>query len=171
MTSSRTSFPTVEACQAGPRRRRGVATVEFALAAPLLVVCVLSFFELGHALMIDSVVENAAYEGARRGVVPGATAAAVKDAAGRVATACGVRSYEVKVSPGRLRSDSEEITVTVSASLADNSFLLGTVLGKARVRRSVTMLREPNLRFHLEPVTGPGDPAPVPRPRGRGKRR
>ena len=54
-------------------RRTGAMTVEFAFAIPVLVLFILAFFEIGRALTLNCVLENAAYEGARQAILPGAT--------------------------------------------------------------------------------------------------
>src|SRR5690606_21432947 len=63
------------------RPRRGAALVEFALTAPLLFFILFASLEFARANMLRNTVEMAAYEGARRGIVPGATAEDVRDAA------------------------------------------------------------------------------------------
>jgi Flp pilus assembly protein TadG len=57
-----------------PQGRRGTAAVEFAMTAPLLFMMIYASVELGHANMVLNATEAACYEGARVGIVPGATA-------------------------------------------------------------------------------------------------
>jgi hypothetical protein len=80
--------------------------------------------------------ENAAYEGARTGIVPGATAADAIAAAQSTLNVIGTRNAVVSVEPETITSDTEEITVTVQVPLDDNSFIaprffLGKTLTKA----------------------------------------
>ncbi len=49
-------------------------TVEFAICFPLLLLFFFAAFEFCRANMIRQTADNAAYEGARRAIVPGATA-------------------------------------------------------------------------------------------------
>src|SRR3989304_7544629 len=63
---------------AQPRRRRrtraAAVVVEFAICAPILFLFFFASLEFSRVNMIRQSVENAVYEGARRGIVPGATA-------------------------------------------------------------------------------------------------
>ena len=52
--------------------RRGVSAVEFAIVAPVLFLFVAGIFEFGRAMMVESLLANAAQRGARVGVLNGA---------------------------------------------------------------------------------------------------
>ena len=151
------------------RKRQGAAVVEFAITFPILILFLFGFFEIAHALMIDSVVENAAYEGVRRGIVPGATVESVERAATDIAIASSLKSVDVIIEPNAIGPDTEHLTVTVSAPLRTNGLLIGTFLGDATLTRSATMIREPNLRFRLKPESFVDLP-PLPRQRRRRNR-
>src|SRR3989304_687459 len=58
----------------GSQSRSGVVVVEFAICAPLLFMFFFASLEFSRVNMIRQSIENAVYEGARRGIVPGATA-------------------------------------------------------------------------------------------------
>ncbi|HJS06582.1 MAG TPA: TadE family protein [Pirellulales bacterium] len=116
--------------------RRGAALVEFALTASLLFLIVLTAVEFMRVNTIVNTSENAAYEGARTGIVPGATAADAIAAAQSTLNVIGTRNAVVSVEPETITSDTEEITVTVQVPLDDNSFIaprffLGKTLTKA----------------------------------------
>ena len=55
--------------------RTAAVVVEFAICAPILFLFFFASLEFSRVNMIRQSVENAVYEGARRGIVPGATAA------------------------------------------------------------------------------------------------
>ena len=57
------------------RTRTAAVVVEFAICAPILFLFFFASLEFSRVNMIRQSVENAVYEGARRGIVPGATAA------------------------------------------------------------------------------------------------
>lgn len=149
--------------------RRGATTVEFAIVVPLFLLFLFAFFELGRALMIDSVIENAAYEGARRGIIPGATAQSVFQAAREIAETSDVRSTQVAVLPGNITPETEFITVTVSTPLSESGLVIGSYLMGREIERSVTMTREPKLREQFRPQVIHHDVPSTPKPRGRGK--
>lgn len=149
------------------KQRHAATSVEMALVLSLFLLFLFAFFELGHALMIDSVTENAAYEGARRGIVPGASLESARQAAAEIALASSLRSVDVQVQSRQLAPYVQGITVTVNASLSENSIFLGMFLGNATISRSVTMIHESGLRYLYMPGPRPV-PEPTPRPRGRG---
>ncbi len=149
-------------------RRKGATAVEMAVVLPVFIMLLIGFFELGHVLMIDSIVENAAYEGARRGVVPGATQESAQKAAEDIATASSLRNVQVQVETKELSPSVQSIAVTVNAPLSENGIFVGAFLGNTTVSRSVTMIHESSLRFRFPPGTAQL-PEPTPRPRGRGK--
>lgn len=147
--------------------RRGATSVEMAIIVTVAVLFLFAFFEIGHALMIDSIVENAAYEGARRRIVPGATAEQAQQAAEDVATASSLRSVDVQLRTNEVSPGVQGVTVTVNAPLSENSIFMGPFLGNTTISRSVTMIHESSLRFRFLPDER-SVPEPIPRPRGRG---
>lgn len=151
----------------GENRRRGAALVEFAVVVPVLILFLLAFFELANALMIDSVVENAAYEGARRGIIPGARVADVHEAADGIAKISSLRSVDIRVEPAPIRLDTSEITVIVRAPLNKNGLIIGSFLGDRVLERQVSMIRESSLRYQFKPDVSNGIPV-SPRPRRHG---
>ncbi|NLF69393.1 MAG: pilus assembly protein [Candidatus Anammoximicrobium sp.] len=63
--------------RAARQRRSGAVMVEMALTLPVFLALILGIIEFGQAFMVQQIVTNAAREGARHGVLPGATNAAV----------------------------------------------------------------------------------------------
>ena len=147
-------------------RRQGATVVEMAVVLPVFVLFLFAFFELGHALMVDCITENAAYEGARRGIVPGVTEELAEQAAEELATASGLRFVDVEVDTSEQSQHVRAVTVTVNAPLSENSIFMGSFLGNTIITRSVTMIHESDLRYRFTRDQGPA-PDPIPRPRGR----
>ena len=56
------------------QRRTGAVMVEFVIVAPLLFLFFFAAFEFCRVAMIRHTADNAVYEGARIGIIPGATA-------------------------------------------------------------------------------------------------
>lgn len=102
------------------RQRRGTVTVEMAIAAPILFLFVFAALEAASMNVVRHSVDNAAYEGARRGIVPGATANDVRVAATAIMTAAGARNINVDVNPAVIDDETEELIVTVTAPVAGN---------------------------------------------------
>jgi Flp pilus assembly protein TadG len=70
--------------------RRGVATIEFALVAPILVLLLLGIWEIGRLVQVMEVLYNAAREGARQASTATATLTDIK---------ANVRSYIQNAEP------------------------------------------------------------------------
>jgi Flp pilus assembly protein TadG len=61
-------------------RRRGAAMIEFALVLPLLVTIMMGIIEFGRAMTVQTILTNAAREGARNAILAGATDTGVQTA-------------------------------------------------------------------------------------------
>jgi Flp pilus assembly protein TadG len=128
-----------------PRRRdirRGAAAVEFAIVAPVLFLFLFASIEFARLNMLRNSIENAAYEGARRGIVPGATTDDVTAESLRVLREIGIKNGQVSVSPNVITATTTDLTVTVNVPLNGTQWLFcvsrkGTVLS-----RSVALKRE-----------------------------
>lgn len=122
--------------------RRGALTVEFALVAPLVFLVVFGAVEFARLNMLVNSMENAAYEGARRGIVPGATVAAVKAQAEQILQAVGAVSATVTVSPAVITNQTPYVTVTIQLPLNDNAWVSPRFTKNAILTRSCTLNRE-----------------------------
>lgn len=117
-------------------KRRGAATVEFALAAPVLVLLLLGLLETGRLINANQAVLNASREGARRGAVAGVTTAQVNTLVRDCLTASGYPGSLAQVTPVLT---SESITVTVS--LANEHFSLIPLRTVGLSAQAVTVMR------------------------------
>ncbi len=99
--------------------------VEFAMTLPLLILLVFSILELSHANMVLNSIEAAAYEGARRGILPGATVTDCVDAAEESLRISRVRNATVSVTPGDLVNNrtANEVEVTITAIYGQNNIV------------------------------------------------
>lgn len=124
-------------------QRRGATTVEFAMTAPLLFLLLLGAFEFSRVYVLYHTCEIAAAEGARRGIVPGATAADCQTAAADELGLVGVKDYTVTVSPSTILTDTETISVTtnVPITLANGYMLPRFFVGKT-LSKTITLPRE-----------------------------
>jgi Flp pilus assembly protein TadG len=124
------------------RLRKGAALVEFALTVPILFLVVFAAIEFSRVNTIRHSVANAAYEGARRGIVPGATAADARSAASSILTAVCVRDAEVTVSPSVIDADTSEITVSITVPLDQNGWITPKFFEGDILNSSCTLARE-----------------------------
>lgn len=127
-------------------RRRGASAVEFAVVAPIFFLLIFGMIEYGRMIMVQQVITNASREGARRAVLDGATDSAVRTTVqnyldgGRVTGT----SRTVTISPtlGASVAAGTAITVTVSISFNDVSWLPAPFFLNGRVMTSSTTMRK-----------------------------
>jgi Flp pilus assembly protein TadG len=122
--------------------RRGVVTVEFAIVFPLVLMVVFGSVEFARLNMLVNSIENAAYEGARRGIVPGATAANSEAEAAQLLQAVGAVNATVTVAPAVITPLTSEVTVTVTLPLNDNAWVTPRFTKGRSIVRSCTLSRE-----------------------------
>lgn len=127
--------------QAKRADRKGALTVEFALVLPILLLCLFAFYDISRASMIKHTTQAAAYEGARVGIVPGATEEEIRDQVQFVLNSVGVDEFSVEVEQNRPVGSLLRVRVTVrvpftatttgAALFGTDSFFLGeTELGQ-----------------------------------------
>ena len=124
------------------RRTSGSASVEMALTLPLVFSFSFAAVEFGRVNMIRNSMENAAYEGARQGIVPGATASDCIAASTGLLEAVGVQGFDVDVDPVTILEDTSQVTVTVSVPLDANSFVAHRFFAGETMTRATTLSRE-----------------------------
>lgn len=155
-------------------RRSGALTVEFALTVPILFALVLGALEFSHVNMVRNTVENAAYEGARMGVVPGASVEDVTAETQTILDAIGVRDETITVSPALITYTTPEITVTVDVPMDSNGFIFPLFMKGKTLTKSVTLTREKldsNISSNAQAAVGSAPGRSAPKRRDRGRRR
>ena len=110
------------AANASSRQRRGAATVEFALTAPILFALVLGAVEFSRANMLVHTASIAATEAARRSIIPGATASEVRLKALDELEMVGIVDATVSLDPPEIVDDTTQVhvdlTVPVTCAMA-----------------------------------------------------
>jgi Flp pilus assembly protein TadG len=124
------------------RARRGTAVVEFAFAAPVLFLTIFTSIEFARVHMIRHTVGNAAYEAARRGIVPGVTASDVRDEANLLLSSASIANATVTVTPSTIQPTTPEISVSISVPLNDNGWIAPLFFGGKTVAATTTLSRE-----------------------------
>ena len=124
------------------RLRKGAVAVEFGLAAPILFLVVFAAIEFSRVNTIRHSVANAAYEGARRGIVPGATETDARGAAWAILNAVCVRDAVVTVDPAVIGADTSEITMTIDVPLNQNGWITPKFFEDDVLKSSCTLARE-----------------------------
>lgn len=116
--------------------------MEFALTAPILFTLLFGCYELSRAYMIMHTVESSCYEGARVGIVPGATASEVEDSVNQVLATVGIQNADISVTPSNLDNITDTVAVTVEVDFEDNLLFSPLVLNDLEFTRTCELLRE-----------------------------
>ncbi|HRX80435.1 MAG TPA: TadE/TadG family type IV pilus assembly protein [Pirellulaceae bacterium] len=111
--------------------------MEFALTAPLAFFLFFSALEFGRMNMVRHSMENAAYEGVRRGLVPNTTDAEVQAAAQSVLDVVSVKKPTIRVS-----NAPDEVTVTVSANFNDQGWFAPLIFYNKALSSTLTMSKD-----------------------------
>lgn len=99
-------------------------SVEFALTAPILFTLVFGAIEFSRANMLLHTASIAATEGARKGIVGGASATKVEDAVRKELAMVGITDASVAIAPSTIAKSTQVITVGVAVPVnATNGYL------------------------------------------------
>ena len=126
--------------------RSGSVTVETAIVLPVLFAMLFAAIDCAKLNMLRNSAQNAAYEGARKAIVPGATATDAKDAAKKVLGAISVKNYTISVNPSTITSATNTVTVTITIPLKDNSWIASSAKTTKNLVRSCKMSVEKTRR-------------------------
>jgi len=99
-------------------------------------------FEFARANMLRQTADNAAYEGARRAIVPGASANDAESLARKMLAIVGTKGADIVVDPETIEDDTPEVKVTVTVPLNENAFIAPLFLQDREIVSSMTMSRE-----------------------------
>lgn len=125
-----------------PSNRGGAAVVEFAFTVPIVFLLLFGALELGHANMIFNVSEAAAYEGAREGIVPGATSGEVVAATQNILNISSIQGATITVTPTNLSTNSAKVRVDINVPYAQNTLMPPFFTSGMVIQRSCELTRE-----------------------------
>ena len=97
--------------------RRGIATVEFAVIAPLLILMILGGIELGRGVMVKHVLEEAARAGCRVVTLHDGTKQEALDIISLSMQNANITGYTVTMNPDPPTGQVQKVPVTVSVSV------------------------------------------------------
>lgn len=114
---------------------RGALLVEASLILAIFVTVSFAAIEIGWASMLRQATDNAAYEAARRAIVPGATHSDAEAAATDILGKLGVQTFRFSVVAGRHRDETTHVTVCVEVPIDENAWAMPR-FSRGRVIRS-----------------------------------
>jgi Flp pilus assembly protein TadG len=112
------------------------------MCLPILFLLVVGCFEICHASMLQHAAESAAYEGARAGVIPGATQERCQDSAAFVLRSMGIRGFTVRTNPESITTSAPTINVEVSVPLRSNTIFAPFLFSDPIFRGNCELVRE-----------------------------
>jgi hypothetical protein len=112
------------------------------MTAPIVFLLFFAAFEFSRINMLRHTADIAAYEGAREGIVAGATSEEVEQRVQDLLAAVAVRQAEITVTPDPIQRTSRQVTVDVDVPIAPNSWLTPRFMGDLRIRATSTLTRE-----------------------------
>ena len=113
-----------------------------AICLPVLLIFLFGGYELGRANMLLHATESAAYEGARVGILPGATAEKVDEACREILASVGIRDATVTVTPRNIQADTPRVNVEIDVPLRTNASLSSFFLREPVFRGACELTRE-----------------------------
>jgi hypothetical protein len=123
---------------------------------------ILSSIEFTRFMYARHSVDQAVYEAARVGIVPGKTPTEVIATANRILNITGVRNATVTVTPTTFNSSTDTVRVTIRCNYADSSWLKPLFLKSAELYSELTLDHEN--KAYLVPEDGDvggNDDAPI----------
>lgn len=128
--------------------RPAAAAVEFAMVAPILFLTIFACIEFGRVMMVESIVEQSAFEAARHTAVLGATKQEGIDIANQEMAVLGITDADIRVTPykdgvaqSEIDQSTDKVAVSVSAKV-HGAFVLAPFLNGGKVVREAVMHTE-----------------------------
>jgi Flp pilus assembly protein TadG len=124
------------------RLRNGAVMVEMAITSGLVFFFFFAALEFSRVSMIRQTVELALYEGARTGIIPGATSSEIEAASRRALSRIGITAATVDVTPTVIQNATREVSVRIQLRLDRGLFAPAFFFIGKSLDRTLTMQRE-----------------------------
>ncbi len=124
------------------KQRHGAVMVEMAITSGLVFFFFFAALEFCRVSMIRHTVENALYESARQGIVPGATSTEMQSTANRVLSRIGISGATIDVSPTNIQNSTPEVSVRIRLPLDRGLFAPALFFVGKSLDRTLVMQRE-----------------------------
>jgi hypothetical protein len=144
--------------------RQGATVVEMAVVSMVLFTILVSGIELTRVTMLRHSADHAAYIGARRGIITGATAENVEEVVQSHMDAIGIRDATVTVIPEEITEATTQVEVEVGVPLAMNTWISPELFGKNLKGRARLLTERAAMVMSQSMPTPPPPPPPPPEP-------
>ncbi len=122
--------------------RRGATLVEFALVTPVFLLFMFASIEFAHLNTLRNTAINAAYEAARRVVVPGGQSSEAETEAARILATVGTTNFDVEVIPEIITADTRAVTVSIKVPYERNALMVPWFTGSVVIDAEATLQTE-----------------------------
>jgi hypothetical protein len=92
--------------------------------------------------MVRQSMDQATYEGARFGIIPGNTADGVRTRTRQYLTTLGIRNPTITVTPSTIDSTTRAVTVEVNANFSDSAWITPVFSRNTVIRTRMTLDHE-----------------------------
>lgn len=122
--------------------RRGVSLVEFSLVLPVFLMILFAGFEFSRICLVRNAAHNAAYQAARRVMVPGATVADAQAEATRLLSVFGVNTFTLTVNPSPITLAADRVTVSIDIPASQCGWITPRFTNSLTIRAGSTLFAE-----------------------------
>lgn len=143
--------------------RTGAFTVEFAFCCGIFFMVMMAGIEFTRFMYARHSVDQAAYESARVGIIPGATPEQVETVARRILNATGIRGASVEVTPTTFDAQTATVNVKIKCDYSENSWIGPVFLVGAKIESDLTLDHENKayLVTERDPDIGDNEDEPI----------
>ena len=139
------------------KRRQGAFTVEFAFCCGIFFVVMMAGIEFTRFMYARHSVDQAAYEAARVGIIPGNTPAQVRATANHILSATGIRGATVDITPSHFTDQTATVNVKIRCDYSENSWIGPVFLAGAKIESNLTLDHENKAYLVTQRDPGLGD--------------
>lgn len=123
-------------------KRRGVSLVEFSLVLPVFLLILFAGFEFARICLVRNAANNAAYQAARRVMVPGATVANANAEVSRLLSVFGVNQFTVTVNPSPITLATDRVTVSIEIPANQCGWITPRFTNSLKIKAGSTLFAE-----------------------------
>ena len=112
------------------------------MIAPIFFLLIFGGIEFASVHITQCAMENAAFEGARKGIVPGATVEQCKARAEALMEGAGINEFAVSVTPATITSSTDSVKVSVAVPMTvENKFGLSAFFNDTTLVKAIELPR------------------------------
>jgi Flp pilus assembly protein TadG len=122
--------------------RGGVSMVEFSLILPIFLLILFAGFEFSRICLVRNAAHNAAYQAARRVMVPGATIADANAEVTRILSVFGVNLFTLTVNPSPITLAADRVTVSIEIPANQCGWITPRFTDSLKIKAGSTLIAE-----------------------------